>query len=290
MNSNVGTPEAARLLAQAAGHSWKRLYEVFVGWAQATAQVWMPEQVAPPVTGSAASMQADRRWHKPLARGGPDRRIVVRSLRSIRPRSNCAVPRFDVQRQDAALDGQIERIVGAARETVRLAGVAPERIEAVYFTGGSTPLPAVARRIAAPFVRAQAVYGDQFTSVVSGLAQAAPGALRLIPRLSAGTRCEDAARPPLGPRDPRGRPAATPARGRDRRRELADNPSPSNWCWSLCTSREYRGTIASKRPASQSAPPHGFDSACIRILGRRGIACRRDSFPHFASQSPAPPR
>jgi hypothetical chaperone protein len=80
---------------------------------------------------------------------------------------------IDGQRQLAALEPNVGRIVAAARETARLAGVAPERVQALYFTGGSTGLQHLAQRIAAPFSRAHAVHGDRFTSVVSGLALAA---------------------------------------------------------------------------------------------------------------------
>ena len=51
----------------------------------------------------------------------------------------------------AALDADIERIVEAARETARQAGVAAEAIDALYFTGGSTGLRLLAQRIAAAF-------------------------------------------------------------------------------------------------------------------------------------------
>lgn len=70
----------------------------------------------------------------------------------------------------AALEADIERIVGAARETARQAGLAPEAIGALYFTGGSTGLRLLAQRIAAAFPGARIVRGDRFASVASGLA------------------------------------------------------------------------------------------------------------------------
>jgi hypothetical chaperone protein len=69
----------------------------------------------------------------------------------------------------AALEGDIERIVGAARETARQAGLAPDAVDALYFTGGSTGLRLLAERIAAAFPRARAVRGDRFASVATGL-------------------------------------------------------------------------------------------------------------------------
>ncbi len=70
----------------------------------------------------------------------------------------------------AALDADIERIVAAARETAQQAGLAPEAIDALYFTGGSTGLRLLAQRIAAAFPAARQVRGDRFASVASGLA------------------------------------------------------------------------------------------------------------------------
>lgn len=70
----------------------------------------------------------------------------------------------------AALDADIERIVEAGRETVRQAGLKPQAIDALYFTGGSTGLRLLAQRIASAFPAARQVRGDRFASVASGLA------------------------------------------------------------------------------------------------------------------------
>jgi hypothetical chaperone protein len=69
----------------------------------------------------------------------------------------------------AAIDADVQRIIGAARHTARLAGLRPEAIDALYFTGGSTGLRLLARRIAAEFPSARVVRGDRFASVVTGL-------------------------------------------------------------------------------------------------------------------------
>ena len=50
-----------------------------------------------------------------------------------------------------ALQADLQRIVDAADETLRQAGVARERVDALYFTGGSTGLAPLAQRIAARF-------------------------------------------------------------------------------------------------------------------------------------------
>ena len=69
----------------------------------------------------------------------------------------------------AALDADLGRIVAAADETLAQAGLARERVDALYFTGGSTGLAPLAERIAARFPRARAIHGDRFASVAQGL-------------------------------------------------------------------------------------------------------------------------
>lgn len=69
----------------------------------------------------------------------------------------------------AALEADLERIVEAARETARRAGVAPETVATLYFTGGSTGLAPLVQRIAACFPKARPVRGDRFASVAQGL-------------------------------------------------------------------------------------------------------------------------
>lgn len=68
-----------------------------------------------------------------------------------------------------AVEDEVERIVAAARETVALAGLGPDAVDALYFTGGSTGLRFLAERLRATFPAATPVYGDRFASVASGL-------------------------------------------------------------------------------------------------------------------------
>jgi hypothetical chaperone protein len=77
---------------------------------------------------------------------------------------------FDGERQALALQAATARIVEAAGEAIRLAGLQPAGIDALYFTGGSTALGSLADAIAAAVPQAQRVAGDRFASVVSGLA------------------------------------------------------------------------------------------------------------------------
>jgi hypothetical chaperone protein len=77
---------------------------------------------------------------------------------------------FDAVRQQAALSESICRIAGAARQAIEQAGLSPSKIDALYFTGGSTALQSLAQAIGAVVPDAAQVDGDRFTSVVSGLA------------------------------------------------------------------------------------------------------------------------
>jgi hypothetical chaperone protein len=69
------------------------------------------------------------------------------------------------------IEADCERIEQAAREAVRLAGVAPQEVDALYFTGGSTGLAPLVARIAACFPQARQAQGDRFASVARGLGE-----------------------------------------------------------------------------------------------------------------------
>ena len=68
-----------------------------------------------------------------------------------------------------AIEGDIAAIVNAAQVTATQAGLKPEHINALYFTGGSTGLRLLAQRIAAAFPASTVVRGDRFASVATGL-------------------------------------------------------------------------------------------------------------------------
>jgi hypothetical chaperone protein len=68
-----------------------------------------------------------------------------------------------------AIEGDIERIVAAARDTAAQAGLKPQQIDALYFTGGSTGFRLLSQKIADAFPTARAVRGDRFASVATGL-------------------------------------------------------------------------------------------------------------------------
>ena len=68
-----------------------------------------------------------------------------------------------------ALAVDVAAIADAAAHTAQLAGVPPERVDALYFTGGSTGLALLREAIAAKFPRALRVQGDALASVGQGL-------------------------------------------------------------------------------------------------------------------------
>ena len=69
----------------------------------------------------------------------------------------------------AAVDADLQRILAAAHQTLRLAGVTHDAVNALYLTGGSTGLAPLAQRLAAVCPGAQLVRGDRFASVAQGL-------------------------------------------------------------------------------------------------------------------------
>jgi hypothetical chaperone protein len=79
---------------------------------------------------------------------------------------------LSLQRSDfnGAIAHLIESIERTVEGVIRAAGVAPERIETVFFTGGSSGVPILRERIAALVPGAQAAEGDAFGSIGAGLA------------------------------------------------------------------------------------------------------------------------
>jgi hypothetical chaperone protein len=69
----------------------------------------------------------------------------------------------------AAIEADLERIVEAAADTARQAGIGGDQVDVLYFTGGSTGLTPLVERIGARFPQAQRVRGDRFASVAQGL-------------------------------------------------------------------------------------------------------------------------
>ncbi|WJF90251.1 Hsp70 family protein [Paraburkholderia bonniea] len=76
---------------------------------------------------------------------------------------------FDEAQLIQAGQDETRRIVLAAHHTVQVAGVKPEDVSAIYFTGGSTGLAFLSGALAAAFAQAQPVFGDRLASVATGL-------------------------------------------------------------------------------------------------------------------------
>jgi hypothetical chaperone protein len=68
-----------------------------------------------------------------------------------------------------AIDNDLQRVVAAAHETLRQAGLAHDAVDVLYLTGGSTGLTPLVQRLAAVCPGARVVRGDRFASVATGL-------------------------------------------------------------------------------------------------------------------------
>ncbi|WP_373974113.1 Hsp70 family protein [Chitinibacter sp. SCUT-21] len=69
-----------------------------------------------------------------------------------------------------AIAQETRRVCNAALATLSQAGVAPEAVNTLFFTGGSSAVPALRHTLAAAFPSARTVEGDHFGSVGCGLA------------------------------------------------------------------------------------------------------------------------
>jgi hypothetical chaperone protein len=91
-------------------------------------------------------------------------------LHDIDPNWACDITQGDLV---AAIAADIGRIVESATETVVKSGLAPDAVETLFMTGGSTGLPGFETAMRAAFPKARVHYGDRFASVAQGLGLAA---------------------------------------------------------------------------------------------------------------------
>ena len=89
-------------------------------------------------------------------------------------------PRFDLDsfhnyllRQAAAIRDKTERLTVLAAACIADAGLTRDRIATIFFTGGSSRVPAVRDAIAAAAPSARVAAGSDFLSVALGLTQEA---------------------------------------------------------------------------------------------------------------------
>ncbi|MFG0380824.1 Hsp70 family protein [Pseudomonas sp. zbq_18] len=71
---------------------------------------------------------------------------------------------------DRAIDGLLERIRAGVNELLLKAGISHGEIDTIFFTGGSSAIPALRQSVAALLPNARATEGNSFGSIGSGLA------------------------------------------------------------------------------------------------------------------------
>lgn len=71
---------------------------------------------------------------------------------------------------EAAIDSQLERVRASVSELLNKAGVGVAQVDTVFFTGGSSGIPALRQSVAAMLPNARHVEGNIFGSIGSGLA------------------------------------------------------------------------------------------------------------------------
>ena len=78
----------------------------------------------------------------------------------------------DIRREDfaAAIEGMVDQVGATVRRLLAEAGVAPDQVDTVFFTGGSSGVASLRERIAAIVPDARRVEGDLFGSIGAGLA------------------------------------------------------------------------------------------------------------------------
>ena len=70
----------------------------------------------------------------------------------------------------AAIDAQLERVRNSVTQLLNQAGVGVEQVNTVFFTGGSSGIPALRNSVSAMLLNARHVEGNIFGSIGSGLA------------------------------------------------------------------------------------------------------------------------
>lgn len=71
---------------------------------------------------------------------------------------------------EAAIEAQLHRIRASVAELLARAGIAGEHVDTLYFTGGSSAVPALRQSVATLLPQARIVEGDPFGGIGSGLA------------------------------------------------------------------------------------------------------------------------
>ncbi|MGH8465908.1 MAG: Hsp70 family protein, partial [Pseudomonas sp.] len=94
-----------------------------------------------------------------------DSRLV--DLKRVEPGLNVELSRALFEE---SIDNLLERVRGSVSELLVKAGVGVEQVDTVFFTGGSSGIPALRQSVAAMLPKARHVEGNIFGSIGSGLA------------------------------------------------------------------------------------------------------------------------
>ena len=71
---------------------------------------------------------------------------------------------------ESSIDALLERVRGSVTQLLSDAGVAVDQVDTVFFTGGSSGIPALRNSVSAMLPQARHVEGNIFGSIGSGLA------------------------------------------------------------------------------------------------------------------------
>ncbi len=71
---------------------------------------------------------------------------------------------------ETSVDALVAQVAATAQQTLHAAGVAADRVDTLFFTGGSSGVPLLRRRVAQLLPAARVVEGDLFGSIGAGLA------------------------------------------------------------------------------------------------------------------------
>ncbi|MGV6872417.1 Hsp70 family protein [Pseudochelatococcus sp. B33] len=114
-----------------------------------------------------------RRGHSVLI-AVEEAKIALSDRERVETRLSWVAPDFGIESTRAGFDtftGALRARLGAtARACVASAGLSPDDIDFVFFTGGTSLIPAVRSAILSPFANATAIDGDRFGAVGAGLA------------------------------------------------------------------------------------------------------------------------
>jgi len=153
--------------------TWSRINFLYTAKAMAELRRVHRESARPDLIGRLVQVVEDHRGHA-LAMDVERAKIALsgqpRTALDLRWRDGGAAPEVTAERMVDATASLAERIGRRIDDCLRDAGTAPERIDAVFLTGGSTLLPHVHAAITRRVPQARAIDGDTFGSVGQGLA------------------------------------------------------------------------------------------------------------------------